>query len=114
MSLEWSAAVAAPACGLLGLVIVWICRGVHFRRWIMPLPSALVLFLGFNTLPAALVFCVYPFLSPRPDLTDYFPVLPVAGLSLLWTVFATFKQGFFSELVPNSAQVAATSAEAER
>lgn len=111
MSLQWSSAVAAPACGLLGLVIIWLCRGIYHRRWILPLPSALVLFLGFSVLPSALVFCIYPFITPQPDLTDFFPVLPVAGISLLWTVFATFKQGFSAEAFPNSA---AKSAEIER
>lgn len=114
MSLQWSSAVAAPACGLLGLVIIWLCRGIYHKRWILPLPNALVLFLGFSVLPSALIFCFYPFLSPQPDLTEFFPVLPVAGLSLLWTVFATVKQGFSVEGSPNSASSAAKSTKAER
>lgn len=114
MSLQWSSAVAAPACGLLGLVIIWLLRGIYHKRWILPLPNALVLFLGFSVLPSALMFCFYPFLSPQPDLTEFFPVLPVAGLSLLWTVFATFKQGFSVEVRPDSAPRAAKAAEADR
>ncbi|HKV12674.1 MAG TPA: hypothetical protein VJ725_31300 [Thermoanaerobaculia bacterium] len=114
MSLQWSSAVAAPACGLLGLVIIWLCRGIYHKRWILPLPNALLLFLGFSVLPSSLVFCVYPFLSPQPDLTDFFPVLPVAGISLLWTVFATFKQGFSVETPPGPAPRAAKSTEIER
>lgn len=100
MSLQWFATVAAPACGLIGILAVWLCRGFRLRQWTLPLPGALVLFLGFSVLPPALVFCVYPFLDPQPELDDFFPVLPVAGISLLWTVFATFRQGFFSEALP--------------
>jgi hypothetical protein len=102
MSLHWSATVAAPACGLLGVFVVWLCRGLLNRQWAMTLPTALLLFLGFSVLPAAVVFCAFPFLSPQPDLKEYFPVLPVAGISLFWTVFATFKQGFSAETLRNS------------
>ncbi|HYX22718.1 MAG TPA: hypothetical protein VFC23_01090 [Thermoanaerobaculia bacterium] len=94
MSVQWSATVAAPACGLTGILVVWICRLLLKKKWLLTLPEALVLFLSFSVLPAAVVFCIYPFLSPQPDLKEYFPVLPVAGISLLWTVFATFKQVF--------------------
>lgn len=115
MSLQWSAAVAAPACGMLGIAAVWLCRGVRLRQWTLPLPSALVLFLGFSVLPPALVFCVYPFLDPQPELDDFFPVLPVAGISLLWTVFATFRQGFFSEALPGRpAEIPKSPTSAER
>jgi hypothetical protein len=83
MNLQWSAAVAAPACGLIGILIIWLGRGILHKRWLLTLSEALVLFLSFSVLPAAVVFCIYPFLTPQPDLKDYFPVLPVAGISLL-------------------------------
>jgi hypothetical protein len=94
MSLQWSAAVAAPACGLTGIFIVWLCRLLLKKKWLLTLSEALVFFLSFSVLPSAVVFCIYPFLKPQPDLKEYFPVLPVAGISLLWTVFAMFKQVF--------------------
>jgi len=98
MTHPWSTAVAAPACGLAGIVVLWLCRGLLGKKWTLMLPEALVLFLSFSVLPAAVVFCIYPFLSPQPDLKEYFPVLPVAGISLLWTVFASFKLAFSSVL----------------
>ncbi|MEA2600969.1 MAG: hypothetical protein QOF89_1961 [Acidobacteriota bacterium] len=78
----------------MGILIVWLCRLLLKKKWLLTLSEALVFFLSFSVLPSAVVFCIYPFLNPQPDLKEYYPVLPVAGISLLWTVFASFKQVF--------------------
>ena len=46
-----------------------------------------------SLIPAADMFLGYPFLDPKPDLAQHILYLPIAGLSLLWTVFSSIKQG---------------------
>ncbi len=92
---SFSPAVSAPACGLLAIVAVYLARGVFHKCWVMSLPSILVVFLGGSLVPAADAFISYPFLNPKPDLTQHVLYLPIAGLGLLWTVFAAIRQGVY-------------------
>jgi hypothetical protein len=92
--LSWPVAASGAACGLAGILGVFLIRGLKHERWNMSLPTALVVFLGMAILPTALLFVAYPFYpNPKPDLTDHVIYLPVAGLSLFWAAFASFKQG---------------------
>lgn len=86
--------VTSPACGLLGILLIWLVRGVFRKQWLMALPSALFLFLGAGLLPISAIFLFYPFIEPKPDLNAHIPLLPIVGLGLLWAVFASLKQGF--------------------
>jgi len=86
--------ITAPACGLMGILAIWIARGLLRKQWAMDLPAAMLLFLGASLLPSAVMFLIFPFLDPKPDLAEHYPLLPIVGLGLLWACFAALKQGY--------------------
>jgi hypothetical protein len=91
--LYWPPGVTGAACGLASVFTIYIFRGLRQKTWAMSYSTALTMFLGTAVFPSALCFLLYPFASPKPNLADHALFLPVAGLGLLWTVFAAIKQG---------------------
>jgi len=91
--LYWPVAVSGAACGLLAVLSIYIFRGVRRQSWTMSFSAALTVFLGTGVLPSALCFLFYPFVTPKPNLEEQLLFLPVAGLGLLWAVFAAIRQG---------------------
>ena len=93
MEIKWNVAAQATACGLGGLVLVWVTRILKQKQFGLSLLTAVTVFLGFSVLPAVPPLLSYPFLEPKPDLADLSLYLAVAGLALLWAVYETFRQG---------------------
>lgn len=95
MILSWPVAATGTACGFLGVIGVFVARGLLRKKWSLSLSSAIVIFLTVGALPTAITFFLYPFpfLNPKPSLNDHLLYLPVSGLGILWLIFETIKSG---------------------
>jgi hypothetical protein len=92
----WPVAALGSACGFASVLGVFLARGVRRHQWSMSLSSALVTFLTAGTLPTAVTFFLYPFpfIDPKPDLSQHYLYLPVAGFGILWLVFEVLEKAY--------------------
>lgn len=91
-TVDWTLSAQGAACGLLGLILVLVIRGLKKKSPLMTPLNALTVFLGFAILPSVPVLLMYPFVRPKPDLGDHAMFLVLAALALLWVVYETFRQ----------------------
>lgn len=94
MTIAWSDVTAqAAACGLLGIVIVAVIRAATKKKPLITLHNALSVFLGFALIPSIPVLLTYPFIEPKPDLSEHALFICLAALALAWAVGESFRQG---------------------
>lgn len=93
MELKWTLAAQSAASGIVGVSIVIAIRLWKKMRPIITLPQSFLVFTGFLLVPSIPVLCMFPFVEPKPDLREHAAYLVVAGFSLIWLVYETFRQG---------------------
>jgi hypothetical protein len=99
------AAALSTAAGMIGVAAVVYFRW-KLRRWsTMSLTTVLATFLTTSALPTAILFFLFPFLEPKPDLSSHSIYMPLAGFGLVSTIFLSVKQGIgsSSETIQSSA-----------
>lgn len=92
MTIEWTYAGQCAACGLIGLAVVAIIRYRAKKRPLLTFPTAFTVFLTSITAPAVPVFLVYPFVKPKPDLSNHAVYLVAAAFGIVWVIYRTIRQ----------------------
>ena len=92
MTIQWSYAALCAACGLVGILIVAGIRHFKQRRPVLSFPISFAVFLTCTAAPSIPVFIAYPFVSPKPNLSNHEVYLVVAAFGIIWVIYQTIKQ----------------------
>lgn len=82
----------AVSSGLLSCGSAYFIRGIKHKNWEPHFFQTIVAFVGGTAFPAAVALVMYSYFEKPPDLNAVVIYIPIAGLSLLYTSYATFKQ----------------------
>ncbi len=86
-----SAVAQSAASGAAGLLIVIALRLIKKRKPLITLETSLEVVATCVSAPAVVIFAIYPFVEPKPDIEGIAAYFLLAALALGWAILMVLR-----------------------